>query len=168
MIDSGRVCLEEQIMGALAGLYPDFFECYYCDYISILSNYINIQHNVETILRNLRYCREVGLHAMGVRIGKELIKSLQLGLIKFDHHHMAQLLYDLYICSYYINRDQAKYYGEIIVMLHHYIDSTSNHLSKYSNLNENLKFSGLELSRLPYTWDEFLNSDAYSFCYTIL
>lgn len=168
MLNSGRVCLEEQIMGALAGRNPDFFEYYFCDYTSVLSNYVNIHNDRDTILRNLEYCRSSGLHQIGVRIGKDLMKSLQLGLIKFEQGHMAQLLYDLYICSYYVSKETAIHIGEIIIMLNQYNASMSVNLGKYSNLNENLKFSGLDLSKLPYTWETFLDSDAYSFCYTIL
>lgn len=168
MIQSGHVCLEEQIMGALVAEYPDFFDYWFCDYVSVLSNYVEINHTVSSVLANLVHCQGRGLHKIGLRIGQQIISSLRQGRIKIEHTDMGRLLYNLYICAYYTDRTFAKQIGETIVMLFMYNGGMGEVLSKYDNLGENLGYLGLDLKTPPYSWEEFLNSDAYSYCYTIL
>lgn len=169
MYASKYICLEEQVFGAIICQNYDRFDFFFCDYTGILSNYTLIRKNIDCVLNSLEFCRDNGLNELGTKIGRLLIRSLQLGYIKFGHDEIAKLLYNLHICAFYSDKIYSTKIAKDIWYIYNYGNETYKAFDKYGNLEDNLSYSGVHLDDKPdISLTEFLNTDAYSYCYCIL
>ena len=117
VLDLGRVVLEEQVMSVLCAREPDRFAPYSSDYMGVLRNVTGIERDLGTVLYALGKAREKSLSQRGLQIFSDMVDSASRSRIRLEPHEAARLLYDAFICAWYVDRARADDVAELAVSL---------------------------------------------------
>lgn len=142
----GLLCFEEQLMSVVVGRYPDRFNYIFSDYIGILKNFVEITFDLPCVLRNLTFCRENGLHDIGMMIVKLAFTSISKSKIFINEHEYIAFLYDAQIISFYKDKELCYNISLIINWLYHNKTTSKEWISsKIDNIKTNLSFINVNL-----------------------
>lgn len=164
MRDAGRLVLEENLLGAMSARRPGHFVNWYGDYIDLVRNYGGrARGGLHTILDNLTFCRDRGMHEHGVDIVDSIIQSACDGDLLIRAQDAARLLHDGYICTYYSDRDRARELARVLILLHQYgTKGISDSIQSLRPLlDTNLDFIGERLDR-PTSWSELSGREDFA------
>lgn len=149
-----RFCIEEQLISILTVNYPGKFEYIFSDYW-MLPNLVYITNRLDTVIKNLSYCRENSLLDIGYLILIKLLNSLNYARSLCSNHELCQILYDGQIISFYKNKELSKKLSFFLAYLYYNnIDCKSWINYKYSHIRDNLKFSEVDIDKKEEFTDE--------------
>lgn len=163
------MCYEEQIMAVVVGKFPDMFSFSYSDY-SVLRNLRYITTDMNTVLRNLIYCREHHLIDMGMDILNKILISVGKAKNEISYDQMYEVLYNGQIISFYKDKELSRLLGFLLAYLYHYLGGNKDYINnKLENIKQNLAFVSLDLlDKNAYTHEKMLQMDTNGILWRVI
>lgn len=138
-------CMEEQLIAVISVKYENKFEYIFSHYW-MLPNLINISNRIETVIKNLEYCRLNGIIDIGYKVLMRLLDSISYGKSTCISHDIHEILYNGQIISYYKDKELCKKLGLFIGFLYYNKHDAKGWFgSRFDNVKSNLSFSNLDL-----------------------
>jgi hypothetical protein len=88
----GRRPNEQQVLAALSARRPDLFELYPGDYASVICNWDHVRRDLETVLLNIRHCREWRLWSRALVLCERVATAVAAGVLSPSDEDRARWL----------------------------------------------------------------------------
>lgn len=142
----GYAPLEDHFFPVIILAQPDLFDFYYGDYKSLLSNYKHLRQDFNTMLFDLRCCRDNEDYERGCHLGRMIVKDypefLKISVVEFSF-----ALEEYYINAFYHNQQLAKEVARRYIHLaHNNAIVAKQYKANKNNLDANFGFLQLRVS----------------------
>ncbi len=157
MIKTGFLGSEQHIFTYLAFNDRKNYEFLFGDYYSIISHGKSIKRDITSVVNCLKMCRHFGYTDLGYQIYCKIRDGLNNGIL-ISKEYAVQILYDGFICSYYINKEEAIKIANVVCYLNKF-PNLNLIIAKYDLFDHNLAFVNKKLSNSDITNKEAMTGE---------